>query len=235
MRIFEGKVFYKVEKAPWYSTGVDEEKKAKGYVKNVCLRHWKLPFGFYLAKRQYIKGISDELRSAILAAAKRYFKTEYVKLVSDYPTNFSITDMSKVNGGKTLRYYDEVYKFFTHLKKPTFTDNWQVIFDEETQKYYGYSHRGAQGFGIGDMLFTEDSSLLTEKVISKNYYTNRKYQKEFLKALKHHYKKKDHFGFEDLIKCGIMDVVPFREKGVKKIETLDEAFQAASNFASYIS
>lgn len=67
-----------------------------------------------------------------------------------------------------------------------------IGFCEPDQKWYGWSHRGICGFGIGDMLF-----------------------EEFLE--------------------GADDHTPFIAHGSKVIETLDEARQAAVNFADYVS
>ena len=57
--------------------------------------------------------------------------------------------------------------------------------------------------------------------------------------LKYHLKG-DVAGFEDLcedniIGHGIMQIVPFRDFGNKQISNMDEAFQAALNFAKYMS
>ena len=40
---------------------------------------------------------------------------------------------------------------------------------------------------------------------------------------------------DEIIGHGIMSIVPYREKGHKRIETNEEAFEAAKNFAEYIS
>ena len=67
-----------------------------------------------------------------------------------------------------------------------------IGFCEREQKWYGWSHRGICGFGIGDRLFEEM--------------------------------------FE-----GADDHTPFIAHGRKVIETLDEAREAAVNFADYVS
>ena len=68
-------------------------------------------------------------------------------------------------------------------------------FSEESQKWYGWSHRALCGFGIGDMLFDEDYS-------------------------------PDGVNIEKM---------KFTDRGSVKIETLDQAKQAAKNFSSYVS
>ena len=40
---------------------------------------------------------------------------------------------------------------------------------------------------------------------------------------------------DEIIGYGIMSIVPFKEHGIKKIETKEEAFTAAKNFAEYVS
>ena len=79
----------------------------------------------------------------------------------------------------------------------------------------GWSHRAIQRFGIGDKLFVENFKL-SKTALSKD----NEYRKKFKDA-----------------ECAdyIEDVVPFREHGYKTIETLDEARQAAVNFANYVS
>lgn len=113
----------------------------------------------------------------------------------------------------------------------------QVMFDEKSQKYMGFSHRGRASFGIGDMLFSNTELTKREKY---EYYKNKKYRRKYLLTLLKYHIKDNWSMFEDLcedeiIGHGIMSIVPYREKGYKRIETKEEAFQAATNFAEYIS
>lgn len=109
-----------------------------------------------------------------------------------------------------------------------------VLYDSKNKKYIGFSHRGYALFGIGDMLFdanTKDVSL---------YYKQPKYRWKYLMTLLKYHLKGDAAGFEDLceddiIGHGIMQIVPFVKRGNKRIETDSEAFEAARNFARYIS
>jgi hypothetical protein len=75
-------------------------------------------------------------------------------------------------------------------------------FSEKEQKWYGWSHRGLCGFGIGDMLFDEDWTPDGSKPRIDNPAT---------------------------------DKLKFTERGSIKIETLEQAKQAAENFKKYIS
>lgn len=61
-----------------------------------------------------------------------------------------------------------------------------------------------------------------------------------LKALLRYHFKNDVLRFEDIfedkiISHGIASFIPFKMKGDKKIKTKEEAYQAACNFAKYIS
>lgn len=66
-----------------------------------------------------------------------------------------------------------------------------IGFCEREQKWYGWSHRGICGFGVGDKLFDEMYPSVAE--------------------------------------------TPFVKRGFVTIQTLDEARQAACNFAEYVS
>ena len=114
------------------------------------------------------------------------------------------------------------------------TDSPFVLYDRKSKKYIGHTHRGSCSFGIGDMLFTgeiEDCSA---------YYKNPKYRWKFIKTLLKYHLKGDWISFEDILEdnCighGIKVIIPFKEKGSKKIETKEEAYQAAINFVNYMS
>lgn len=137
--------------------------------------------------------------------------------------------------GKT--YFRDSVKWMLSNKldlRPTTSS--QVMFDVKSQKYIGYSHRGRASFGIGDMLFSSTEPSKREKF---EYYKNRKYRRRYLLTLLKYHITNNWSMFEDLcedeiIGHGIMSIVPCREKGHKRIETKEEAFMAAKNFAEYI-
>ena len=107
------------------------------------------------------------------------------------------------------------------------TNTYGVVYSDKTKKYYGFTHRGVKGFGIGDMLFNinnENTSI---------YYNSFKYRLKYLYRL--FINLKDRFTFKYLIEDGIKDVIPFNKRGSKIIETKEEAKQAAINFMKYIS
>lgn len=114
------------------------------------------------------------------------------------------------------------------------TSHPQVFLDKRNNKYIGFSHRGFASFGIGDMLF--DTNI---KDVS-SYYKQPKYRWKYLMALLRYHLKGDVEGFEELcedsiIGHGIMQIVPFIEFGNKHIGNINEAFQAALNFAKFMS
>ena len=133
-------------------------------------------------------------------------------------------------------YYRDSIKWILHNDlKPTECP--QVMFDEKSQKYIGFSHRGGASFGIGDMLFQDAEPSREEKY---RYYQNRKYRRKYLLTLLKYHIKNNWSMFEDLcedeiIGHGITTIVPFTERGSKVIENKKEAFTAAKNFAEYIS
>ena len=107
------------------------------------------------------------------------------------------------------------------------TNTYGVAYSDKTKKYYGFTHRGVEGFGIGDMLFdinNENTSI---------YYNSIKYRIKYLYTLIRAITCK--FRFKYLIEDGIKDIIPFNKRGSKIIETKEEAKQAAINFMKYIS
>ena len=107
------------------------------------------------------------------------------------------------------------------------TNTYGVAYSDKTKKYYGFTHRGSEGFGIGDTLFNinnENTSI---------YYNSIKYRIKYLYTLIRAITCK--FRFKYLIEDGIKDVIPFNKRGSKIIETKEEAKQAAINFMKYIS
>lgn len=69
--------------------------------------------------------------------------------------------------------------------------------------------------------------------IKKYIIKAKNIEKKFIKSLKHDIN--DEFMFRETVHGGITDIVPFRNRGNKLIETKEEAFKAAENFAKYVS
>ena len=89
------------------------------------------------------------------------------------------------------------------------TNTYGVVYSDKTKKYYGFTHRGVEGFGIGDILFdinNENTSI---------YYNSIKYRIKYLYTLIRAITCK--FRFKYLIEDEIKDVIPFNKRGSKII------------------
>lgn len=97
--------------------------------------------------------------------------------------------------------------------------------------YYGYSHRGGQLFKIGDRLFDE------KYVPQKEHYDEKQWNlwlDDMNKSIEKDKKNKNELGLR-WSEGGIVQFIPFKYRGSKKIETWDEALQAAINMSRYLS
>lgn len=206
---WKGKTYLKVEKgSPWYSTGSGNDR---------CLKKL-LQIGPYSI--------------AIRVNDTREFKDKYKnKLLKVFDT---VDGNKAYKNGKTYFLTDcmWVVKYIDDLET---TDDDQVFYNRKNNSYIGYSHRAAQEFKIGDMLFTGEAP----KNIHQ-FYCDKKLRWKMLKKLLRYHFKNDVLGFEDIfedtiISHGIASFIPFRQKGEKRIETKEEAYQAAKNFADYVS
>lgn len=93
---------------------------------------------------------------------------------------------------------------------------------------YGYTHRGGQMFKIGDRLF--DSKYKPKK---EDYDDNQ--WKEWEKEFQELYETEDELGKRWMDSDGITYIIPFKLRGPKIIETMEEAFEAAKNMSNYLS
>jgi hypothetical protein len=116
--------------------------------------------------------------------------------------------------------------FFKDSNRMNFAE--KTAFKGDIEGYYGYSHRGGCLFKIGDRLFESDY------IPKKEDYTEIYWDAltEMYRAILHLSKG---LGREDLEKDGISSVMSFSMRGSKKIETLEEAKQAAYNLSKYLS
>lgn len=94
--------------------------------------------------------------------------------------------------------------------------------------YYGYTHRGGCLFKIGDRLFDAKYEPRKEDYPDVEW---REYMEEF----KEGYDKSDELDKKLIYDDGIRSVIPFKRRGLKEIETLKEAKQAAINLSKYLS
>lgn len=93
---------------------------------------------------------------------------------------------------------------------------------------YGYTHRGGNLFRIGDRLF-DGKYKPTREDYSEDEWI--KYENRF----KELYEEEDELGKRWMDDDGISYVIPFKLRGKKIIETMEEAFEAARNMSNYLS
>lgn len=92
----------------------------------------------------------------------------------------------------------------------------------------GYTHRGAQLFKIGDRLFDGKYKPSKEDYLEDEWI---KYESRF----KELYDEADEPDKNWMDRDGISYVIPFKLRGKKIIETMEEAFEAARNMSDYLS
>jgi hypothetical protein len=93
---------------------------------------------------------------------------------------------------------------------------------------FGYTHRGGQLFKIGDRLFDEGHEP------KKEDYTKDEWE-IFESDFKRTYEESDELEKKWIEEDGISYVIPFKKRGVRIIETMEDAFQAAKNMSKYLS
>jgi hypothetical protein len=93
---------------------------------------------------------------------------------------------------------------------------------------FGYTHRGGQLFKIGDRLFDEGHEP------KKEDYTKDEWE-IFESDFKRTYEESDEFEKKWIEEDGISYVIPFKKRGARIIETMEDAFQAAKNMSKYLS
>ena len=98
----------------------------------------------------------------------------------------------------------------------------------EIEGYYGYTHRGGQTFKLCDRLF-DASYEPKEEDYEEWEWTGWEYK--YLEL----YGKSDALDKKWMRESGISYVIPFKKRGKKVIETLEEALQAAINMSNELS
>ena len=93
---------------------------------------------------------------------------------------------------------------------------------------YGYTHRGGSLFKIGDRLFDSKYKPTKEDYSEEEW---NKYESRFNEL----YDSEDELGKKWMDADGISYVIPFKLRGKKNIETMEEAFEAAKNMSNYLS
>lgn len=207
---WKGKIYLKIEKGcPWYVTGKNHDR---------CLKELFRICGWSVSLR-----VNDTMK----------IKDKYLKHLNKV---FDCVVGSHAYKNNTTYYLEDSPWIIKMAKDLETTDNWQVFYNKKNNSYIGYSHRGSCEFKIGDMLFT---GKLSEMAIHQAY-CDKKLRWKMLKSLLKYHFKNDVFGFEDvfedtIIGHGIELYIPFKRKGEKVIVTKEEAYQAACNFAKYVS
>jgi hypothetical protein len=120
----------------------------------------------------------------------------------------------------------KVYEPYAHGVAEVYTE------DGELEGYCGYTHRGAAIFRIGDRLFTEEYEP-QEKDYSSEQWAD--WKKEYDEAIAESEAKGDTWWVDDIKKDGVGRFIPFKMLGPKKIESLEEAAQAAENLSKHLS
>lgn len=210
-KYFKGTPYYKVEKMPWYINYDDN------YTRDICVSTIKIPFvKYYIAKRiKNCTGLNEKGDQVI----RNIFGKNIVQkgfLLYEYKRNNRIYTVD-VNSTMWLLNPNHEYKV---------TASNVVLYDVKNEQYVGFSHRGYGTFGVGNILFDYKKESVTM------YYKSIKYKIKYIFALIKSIN--DDFNFQDLVEGGIKFIVPFKDRGVKKIENLEEAYTAAKNFAHYL-
>lgn len=206
-----GKLYLKIEKeSPWYVCGGTLDRCIKQILK----------IGKY--------------RLTLRVNNSRNFNKKYIKKLKKVFDDVNENIAIKNNQAYFLNDALWIVKNIDSLET---TSNPQVFYNKKNNSYIGYSHRAAQEFKIGDMLF-ENKNLSSKEL--HQFYANKKLRWKLLKALIRYHLRNDVYAFEDIfedkiIGHGIALFIPFKDKGIKRIETKEEAFQAATNFAKYVS
>lgn len=210
-RYFDGENYIKVEKYPHYS------KAGKDKGRDVCCRIIaKIPFTKYkiCVRRTNITEFNNDGVQRIISIFGSKAKI----------TKFTV-NVKRYNRVNTY-YIDDMIWVLDPDKDFTITTYNNVMYSRSEHKYYGYSHRGFASFGIGDNLFDikEEDDFL--------YCNNMKYKLKFIWRLLKSIKSPVDFCY--LMHDGIKAIVPFRDRGSKKIETEAEALTAAKNMAKHL-
>ena len=93
---------------------------------------------------------------------------------------------------------------------------------------YGYTHRGGNMFKIGDRLFDENYKPTKEDYPEEQW---NEYERKFNES----YEVGDKLDKKWMDNDGIAHVIPFKLRGSRIIETMDDAFEAAKNMSNYLS
>ena len=206
-KCFNGKLYLTIEEFPYYM--FSGSKGENILVKSLI----RIPFTNkeIVLRKENITGLTDHGKFVAMCVFGHEVKFKDLTLY---------TKVGELNALNHKVIFDEKMDF-----KATNTRG--VIFSNKTSKYYGYTHRGICGFGIGDMLF--DIRNENDYLYYKDYKLRIRFVFDLIKNIR------NVIMFKSYIEDGIKIITPFNKRGSKKIETLEEAKKAAINFMKYLS
>lgn len=209
-RYCNGKNYIKIETSPYYIC----DGKDKGV--DICCRTMKIPFTPYkiCVRRTNIIGLNNDGIQRIISIFGTKAKVDKFKVIT------------KQYNREHTYYINDMFWVLDPDKDFVTTKYKYVMYSRTEQKYYGYSHQGVIGFGIGDYLFdtkNEDPSI---------YYKSLKYRIKFIWWLITNIKNP--IDFQWAVELGITYIMPFNKRGIKIIETQEEALLAAKNMSEYL-
>lgn len=205
--VWDGKIFLKFEKYPWYSNGTRLNKV-------------HLDLGFTkLVSRIVQEGVDlkkIELIEEHTGGKIGKYETEYINLANSF---LSIDGTYIGDASIGWWYYKNKFKVCNLYPLGVA----EVHEDGKIIGYHGYSHRGGQTFKVGDRLFDDTYSPVPEDYSQKQWSKFEKDYKEYLERNDGCFEPK------------FTDIVPFRLRGKTVIETLEQAKQAAINLSNHLS
>lgn len=139
-------------------------------------------------------------------------------------------------GGEYIGNFEQAKWYYeTRLKVyESYPNGVAIALDENgnIEGYVGYTHRGGSMFRIGERLFDETYEPKEED------YTQEQWQSyicRYNEALDKAEKEGDEWWANDIKTDGIARFIPFKMRGNKIIENLDEAALAAKNLSNHLS
>lgn len=248
---YVGKIFFKFEKHPHYSSGED------GILNKI---HMNLGFTKFVSrlipKRNLDGQMVDPEKMAFINkytwgkigthhvgnnksdefTLKDCFITQDGEFIGDvkdawryYKNNMIVCREYPHGVAIVLKTYSPDNKLKNSIKDPYENYVTEQMENDNIVGYYGYTHRGGQTFKIGDRLFQENYKPQKEDYTEKEW---TEFEKKFQKSLDD---AEDDSHRDWMEEDGISYVVPFRLRGPKLIETWEEARQAAINMSKYLS
>ncbi|CAB4219037.1 hypothetical protein UFOVP1604_120 [uncultured Caudovirales phage] len=127
---------------------------------------------------------------------------------------------------------EEGWWYYTNKLRATKGSHPHTAWHKEKKQWVGYSHRASQSFGKGDKLFTEDWTIPVEDLLSYDSY--------YMKHIDKFYEEVERWAktgaTDDLtLAKWATEYIPFRRRGSKTIHSYEQAYEAAVNFAKYVS